>query len=103
MFCLRLSGTLLALVMLLGTLPGVGSSAHAEEAAADLGIQVPEGFEVSLYADDSLAHDIYSMTIDAQGRVVVAGPNYVKTLIDSNADGRADRFTLYSTLPASGA
>ncbi len=42
-------------------------------AADDLGVRVPEGFEVSLYADDTLAHDIYSMTIDAQGRVVVAG------------------------------
>ena len=33
--------------------------------AADTGIRAPEGFEVSLYADDSLAHDIFSMTIDA--------------------------------------
>ncbi|HEX3728074.1 MAG TPA: hypothetical protein VHV08_17605, partial [Pirellulales bacterium] len=56
-----------------------------------------------LYADDSLAHDIFSMTIDAQGRVVVAGAGYVKTLHDDDADGRADRTTLYSSLPASGA
>ena len=37
------------------------------------GLLVPEGFSVTLYADDDLAHDIYSLTIDAQGRVVVAG------------------------------
>jgi hypothetical protein len=36
--------------------------------ADDLGIRVPEGFEVSLYADDTLAHDIFSMTVDARGR-----------------------------------
>ncbi|MGD9721189.1 MAG: hypothetical protein AB7O59_03930 [Pirellulales bacterium] len=71
--------------------------------AEDLGIRVPEGFEVSLYADDALAHDIFSMTVDAQGRVVVAGLGYVKTLHDDNADGRADRATLFSSVPASGA
>lgn len=71
--------------------------------AEELGISVPPGFEVSLYADDSLAHDIFSMTIDAAGRVVVAGAGYVKTLEDTDGDGRADRATLFSDLPASGA
>jgi putative membrane-bound dehydrogenase-like protein len=72
-------------------------------AADDLGIRVPEGFEVSLYADDALAHDIFSMTIDAKGRVVVAGLDYVKTLHDTDGDGVADRATLFSSLPKSGA
>ena len=72
-------------------------------AADDLGVRVPEGFEVSLYADDTLAHDIYSMTLDAEGRVVVAGRDYVKTLHDDDGDGRADRATLYSKVPGSGA
>jgi putative membrane-bound dehydrogenase-like protein len=71
--------------------------------AEDLGIRVPEGFEVSLYADDTLAHDIYSMTLDASGRVVVSGAGYVRTLHDSDGDGRADRATDFSKLPASGA
>ncbi len=71
--------------------------------ADDLGVCVPEGFEISLYADDTLAHDIFSMTLDAQGRVVVAGRDYVKTLHDDDGDGRADRATLYSEIPASGA
>ncbi len=75
------------------------SAAHGE----DLGIRVPEGFEVTRYADDALAHDIYSMTIDAQGRVVVAGAGYVKILQDDDQDGRADRATLFSDLPKSGA
>lgn len=74
-------------------------TAHADET----GIRVPEGFEVSLYADDRLAHDIFSMTLDAQGRVVVSGAGYVKTLHDDDGDGRADRASLFSRLPASGA
>lgn len=78
---------------------GPGATLRAEGA----GIRVPPGFEVSLYADDELAHDIYSMTFDAQGRVVVAGAGYVKTLHDSDGDGQADRATLYSTVPTSGA
>ncbi|REK19582.1 MAG: hypothetical protein DWQ37_00505 [Planctomycetota bacterium] len=69
----------------------------------DLGIRVPAGFEVSRYADDALAHDIYSMTIDACGRVVVAGRGYVKTLHDDDGDGRADRYSLFSEVPESGA
>ncbi len=72
-------------------------------AAEDLGIRVPEGFEVSLYADDALAHDIYSMTVDSQGRVAVAGAGYVKILHDTDGDGRADRASLFSSAPASGA
>ena len=50
------------------------------------GIQVPPGFRVELYADDDLAHDIHSMTVDSQGRIVVSGPGYVRILIDSNND-----------------
>src|SRR5262245_55662839 len=72
-------------------------------AADDLGIRAPAGFEVSLFAGDELAHDVYSMTIDAQGRIVVAGAGYIKVLHDDDGDGKADRTTLYSELPKSGA
>jgi putative membrane-bound dehydrogenase-like protein len=77
--------------------------ATSQVKAEDLGLKVPEGFEVSLFADDAMAHNIYSMTIDAQGRVVVSGPGYVKILHDDNGDGRAERETLFSSLPKSGA
>jgi putative membrane-bound dehydrogenase-like protein len=76
---------------------------RAASGAENLGFKVPPGFAVSLYADDDLAHDIYSMTIDAKGRVAVAGRGYVKILHDDNGDGRADRATLFSKKPASGA
>ena len=68
-----------------------------------LGVRVPDGFEVSLYADDELAHDIYSMTVDAFGRVVVSGAGYVRILIDADNDGRAESFKEYSSEPKSGA
>lgn len=69
----------------------------------DLGIKAPPGFEVSLFAGDDLAHDIYSMTIDSKGRIVVAGRDYVKILHDDDEDGKADRATLFSAIPKSGA
>lgn len=41
--------------------------------ADEIGVRVPDGFEVTEFAGDELAHDIYSMTIDSKGRVVVSG------------------------------
>ncbi len=69
----------------------------------DLGLTVPEGFSVTRFADDSLAHDIFSMTIDSLGRVVVSGPGYIKILVDTNNDGKADRAIDFADGPASGA
>jgi putative membrane-bound dehydrogenase-like protein len=66
-------------------------------------LNVPEGFEVTLYADDDLAHDIYSMTIDSQGRVVVAGAGYVRILKDNNGDGVAETYTQFADGPKNGA
>jgi hypothetical protein len=51
-------------------------------AAADSGLIAPEGFTVTRYAPDDLAHDIHNLTIDSLGRVVVSGPGYIKILID---------------------
>jgi glucose/arabinose dehydrogenase len=49
----------------------------------------PPGFTASLYADKTLANDIYTITIDDAGRVLVAGRGYVRVLVE--ADGRAAR------------
>lgn len=54
------------------------------------GLRVPEGFEVVEYADAALANDIYTMTIDPRGRIVVAGRDYIRLLLDKNNDGMAD-------------
>ena len=66
-------------------------------------LQAPPGFVVTQYADDRLAHDIFSMTIDAFGRVVVSGPGYVRILVDSNGDGVADSYKQFADGPATGA
>jgi putative membrane-bound dehydrogenase-like protein len=71
--------------------------------ADEIGVRVPDGFEVIEFAGDELAHDVYSMTIDSKGRVVVAGAGYVKTLVDNDGDGKADEAKLFSEFPKSGA
>src|SRR5205807_6288707 len=71
--------------------------------AAPHGLQVPPGFEVVEYADSSLANDIYTMTIDPQGRIVVAGRGYIRVLLDKAGKGRADRFIQLADAPKDGA
>ncbi len=77
--------------------------AAATSTPAGAAVHAPAGFTVSKFADDRLAHDIFAMTLDSQGSVVVSGPGYIKRLCDDDADGRADRAVLVSDLPASGA
>jgi putative heme-binding domain-containing protein len=60
-------------------------------AADDLGLRAPPGFRVTLYADQDLANDIYAMTLDADGRVVVTSQGWIKRLLDTKAAGRADK------------
>src|SRR5262245_48293419 len=76
--------------------------AHATAADEPLGVRVPEGFEVTLFADDDLAHDIFSLTIDSLGRPVVSGPGYVRILLDRDGDGRADAYQQYADGPKTG-
>ena len=82
-----------------GTASGSATALGADETP---GIRVPAGFRVELYADDELAHDIHSMTIDALGRVVVSGPCYVRILIDQDNDGKADSFKQFVDKPTTG-
>ncbi len=79
------------------------SPINAQGGAKNLGFSVPAGFEVSLYADDTLATDIHSMTVDAKGRLVVASRGWVKILHDTKGIGKADKATLFSDRPKSGA
>lgn len=84
------------------TLVFATSRAKAEDSASDR-VRVPEGFEVTVFADDNLAHDIFAMTIDSQGRVVVSGAGYVRILVDNNSDGRADESKVFADGPKTGA
>src|SRR3974377_1805490 len=45
------------------------------------GLRVPAGFEVTEYAGSDLANDIYCMTLDPSGRVVVSGRGYIRVLV----------------------
>src|SRR5262249_19242215 len=90
-FLLRYVSTSLLLVTL-------GEVAPAD----DLGLRVAPGFKVTLFADQDLANDIYSMTLDAEGRVVVSSRGWVKTLHDTKGTGRPDRATLFATTPKGG-
>ncbi len=67
------------------------------------GLQAPDGFEVREFATDEQAHDIYSLTLDPVGRVVVSGPGYIRILEDRNHDGKADHVINFANGPASGA
>ena len=66
--------------------------AHAADLipVPELGLRIPRGFRLTLYADSDLANDIYAMALDARGNVVVTSQGYVKMLLDRNGDGFAD-------------
>lgn len=84
-------------------LGGLAFPGRAIAAAPSGKVTVPPGFEATVYADDHLAHDIFSMTIDAKGRVVVAGAGYVKVLLDTDGDGVADAARQFADGPKTGA
>ena len=67
------------------------------------GLRAPPGFVVTEYADNTLANDILSMTIDPRGRIVVAGKGYIRILVDDDHDGRANRAVQFSDSPREGA
>jgi putative membrane-bound dehydrogenase-like protein len=82
--------------------PAVAAAVTTSPPASEM-VRVPEGFDVVEFAGDDLAHDIYALTHDTQGRVVVAGAGYVKILVDRDRDGRAEAATLFSDSPKNGA
>ena len=66
-------------------------------------LSLPPGFRCELYADDELAHDIHSLTLDSQGRVVVSGAGYVRILQDTDHDNVADCVQEFTDGPGTGA
>ena len=75
----------------------------AGQEAAKLPFAVPDGFVVQKVADDSLAHDAYSMTLDTRGRPVISGPGYIRTLLDGNSDDVFDQAVTWGAWPKQGA
>jgi putative membrane-bound dehydrogenase-like protein len=68
----------------------------------DLGLEVARGFTVNLYADAGMADDIYALTINPRGEVVVTGPGYIRVLIDEDQDGVADSATDFAQTDTGG-
>src|ERR1043166_6400819 len=67
-----------------------------------LGIRVAPNFRVTQFADETLAYDIYAMTFDAQGRVVVTGPGYIRRLESTNGNQTASQAVLFAATKTGG-
>src|SRR5262249_22004631 len=74
---------------------------RAQEAAP--GLPTLPGFRVTEFADGKLANDIFCMTLDPRGRVLVSGRGYLRLLVDDDGDGRADRALDLADGPKDGA
>ncbi|MBI3854371.1 MAG: hypothetical protein HY293_01635, partial [Planctomycetes bacterium] len=68
----------------------------------DLGLRIAPGFKISLFADPTIANDIYAMTLDAKGRVVVTSQGWIRILEDSRGAGKADKATLFAATRTGG-
>ena len=56
-----------------------------------LSTRLPPGFEISQFSGPELANDIFHLTIDPKGRVVVSGKGYIRILVDDHNVGKANR------------
>jgi putative heme-binding domain-containing protein len=90
-----LSATLF--LCLVVTTHGVARSAEQAD------FEVADGFEIQEVTTENLVSDVFCMTTDAQGRPVVSGPGYIKTLLDTNDDGIFDRAVLWTDAAQQGA
>src|SRR5436305_10880555 len=79
------------------------TAAALQAADVQLGLRVPPGFVVTEFADSKLANDIYCLTLDPAGRVVISGRGYIRLLVDADGDGRADRALDFAGAPRDGA
>lgn len=68
----------------------------------DFGVRLAPGFRISLFSGPELANDIYAMTLDSRGNVVVTSQGYIRTLLDTDHDGRADSSTLFAATRTGG-
>src|SRR5262249_23627963 len=64
------------------------------------GLRVPDGFEVTLYADHTVANDIHCLTVGPEGQVVVSGRCYVRQLIGKD---REEKVLEFASAPKDGA
>lgn len=69
----------------------ISSSAFTADATVDVSAHFtfsrPGKFRIIKVADSRQAFDIYCMTLDDRGDVVVSGPGYIRRLLDRDGDG----------------
>ncbi|HAV62041.1 MAG TPA: hypothetical protein DCY13_06715, partial [Verrucomicrobiales bacterium] len=58
-----------------------------------LNLRHAAGFKFTQYAGPGWAHEIRSMTLDSEGRVVASGRGWIRRLEDSDSDGVVDKAT----------
>src|SRR5262245_62427629 len=78
------------------------TSAPARTQTTQHGLRVPDGFEATEFAGSDLANDIFCMTIDPKGRVIVSGRGYARILVD-DGKGKATRAIDFISGPRDGA
>jgi putative membrane-bound dehydrogenase-like protein len=66
------------------------------ERVDELGLRVARGFRVSMISTPDVANDLYCMTLDPKGRIVVSSAGWIKTLHDDDGDGKMDRSTTFA-------
>jgi putative heme-binding domain-containing protein len=78
-------------------------AADSKPGSVQCGLRVPPGFEVVEFSDDKQAADIYCLTVDDKGRVLVSGRGYLRFLLDDNHAGKAARVVEFAKTPKDGA
>src|SRR3954469_21096864 len=95
----QICGLAISILALLGT----ASVSQAELVSLPgLGVRLERGFRISLFAGPELANDIYAMTLDAFGNVVVTSQGYIKMLRDTDGDGLPDTATVFAATEKGG-
>jgi putative heme-binding domain-containing protein len=61
------------------------------------GLRLERGFRIHQFSGEQLANDIWCLTLNPRGEAVVSGPGYISTLLDMNADGKADEAIRFAT------
>src|SRR4051794_9117670 len=62
----------------------------------EFGLRLQRGFDIHIVADNDLAPDTWCSTFDSRGRLVVANSQSIRTLVDTDGDGRADASTVFT-------
>ena len=50
------------------------------------------------HSQQDLANDIRAMALDSQGRIVVSGPGYIRTLLDTDGNGSAETAVEFASI-----